>query len=250
MPSPLARAQSRASMKPTKKKSYTVYFAGELFSLKHLIGNAYLAEAIYEKSHGKYLCVLPQNIELRRSAARTIRDHDIRTLLGCDLGLFNYDGAELDSGTVVEFMFAKFADIPSVILRSDFRNGGDQPGEPWNLMTSFYPRTTGVVVDSIGLYKGAMQRRLRAAPRRSPDEVVNLAGQRSSADAQAMCEQVAEACVRALDKMVATEPVMPRYVREEVYHWLALMPSLRGNAKKLRREMEAILERKVERDML
>ncbi len=237
-------------MKSKKKRSYTVYLASELFSLKHLIGNAYLAEAIYGKSHGKYLCVLPQNIEQRRTTARAIRDHDLRTLLECDLGLFNYDGTELDSGTVVEFMFAKFADIPSVILRSDFRNGGDQAGDPWNLMTSFYPRTTNVVVNSIGLYKSSMQRRLKATRRKPLDEVVRLAAQHSSADAQAMCEQIAAACVRALDKVVATEPVMPRYVREEVYHWLALMPGTKGNLKNLRRRMEDILERKVERDLL
>jgi nucleoside 2-deoxyribosyltransferase len=238
-------------VKPGKKKSYTVYFASELFSLKHLIGNAYLAEAIYEKSHGKYLCVLPQNIEQRRTTAHSIRDHDIRTLLSCDLALFNYDGTELDSGTVVEFMFAKFADIPSVLLRSDIRHGGDQVGDPWNLMTSFYPRTASVLVNSITLYKAAMQTRQRASTRRGKlDEVVRLAGQHSSADAQKMCEQIAAACVRALDKVTATEPVMPKHLREEVYQWLALMPNLNGNPKKLRRELEAVLERKVERDLL
>jgi nucleoside 2-deoxyribosyltransferase len=238
-------------VKPTNKQSYTVYFASELFSLKHLIGNAYLAEAIYEKSHGRYLCVLPQNIEQRRTTAHSIRDHDLRTLLACDLALFNYDGTELDSGTVIEFMFAKFADIPSVILRSDFRHGGDQVGDPWNLMSSFYPRTTTVVTNSIGLYKTAMQTRQRAATRRGKtDEVVRLAGQHSSADAQKMCEHIAAACVRALDKVSATEPVMPKHLREEVYQWLALMPNLKGNPKKLRRELETILERKVERDLL
>ena len=75
-----------------RKKSYTVYFGSELFSLKHLIGNAYLAEAIFEKSHGKYLCRLPQDFEPRGKTPRTIRDQDIRALLQCDLGLFNYDG--------------------------------------------------------------------------------------------------------------------------------------------------------------
>ncbi|HEY8933015.1 MAG TPA: nucleoside 2-deoxyribosyltransferase [Rariglobus sp.] len=237
--------------KNPKKKSYTVYFGSELFSLKHLIGNAYLAEAIYEKSHGKYLCVLPQNLELRRSTAHTIRDHDLRTLLSCDLGLFNYDGTELDAGTVVEFMFAKFADIPAVIVRSDFRHAGDQVGDPWNLMTSFYPRTASVVLNSIGLYKTAMQTRQSASARRNKlDEVVRLAGQHSSADAQAMCEQIAAACVRALDRVVATEPVMPKYLREEVYQWLAVMPNFKGKQKDLRRELEAVLERKVERDLL
>jgi hypothetical protein len=43
---------------------------------------------------------------------------------------------------------------------------------------------------------------------------------------------------------------MPKYVREEVYHWLALMPGLRGKEKTLRKEMERILEQKVEKDLL
>lgn len=228
-----------------KKRSYTVYFGSELFSLKHLIGNAYLAEAIFEKSHGRYLCVLPQNLEQRGNTAISVRDQDIRTLLECDFGLFNYDGTELDSGTVVEFMFAKFADIPSVILRSDFRKGGDQRGDPWNLMTSFYPRTANVIVDCLGSYKSIAKRRGRVS-----DEVVRLAGQHSSAHAQLMCERIAESCVRALDRVAGMDPVMPRHVREEVYSWLALMPGLRGKGKVLRREFERILERKVERDLL
>lgn len=229
-----------------KSKSLTVYFASELFSLKHLIGNAYLAEAIYEKSHGRYLCVLPQNLEQRGNTARSIRDQDLLSLLECDLGLFNYDGTELDSGTVVEFMFAKFADIPSVILRSDFRHGGDQRGDPWNLMTSFYPRTANVVVDSLGLYKTSLKNRRT----KLHDEVVRLAGQHSSADAQRMCEKIAEACVRALDRVVALDPVMPKHLREEVYNWLALMPGLGGKEKALRKQLEAALERKVARDLL
>lgn len=232
-------------MKP-RKRSYTVYFASELFSLKHLIGNAYLAEAIYERSHGKYLCVLPQNLEQRGNTAQSIRDQDIRTLLQCDLGLFNYDGTELDSGTVVEFMFAKFADIPSVILRSDFRKAGDQRGDPWNLMSSFYPRTTTVVLDSLSLYK----RVKRTLARPPADDVIRLAGLHSSAHAQAACDDIANACVRALDRVVATQPVMPKHLREEVYQWLALMPGFKGKEKALRKEFEKILEKKVDRDLL
>jgi nucleoside 2-deoxyribosyltransferase len=229
-----------------KLKSYNVYFASELFTSKHLIGNAYLAEAIYDKSHGRYLCVLPQNLEQRGNTAHAIRDQDLRTLLDCDLGLFNYDGAELDAGTVVEFLFAKFADMPSVILRSDFRQGGDQRGDPWNLMTSFFPRTANVIVDSLGIYKGAMKRRGGT----SADEVVHLAAQHSTADAQKMCDQIAQACVRAFDRVLAIEPVMPKHLREEIYNWLAIMPGLRGKEKVLRKEFEQILERKVERNLL
>ena len=43
---------------------------------------------------------------------------------------------------------------------------------------------------------------------------------------------------------------MPKYVRAEVYAWLALLPGLRGPAKKLRKEFENILERKIDRDLL
>ena len=227
-----------------KKRSYTVYFASELFTLKHLIGNAYLAEAIYDKSHGKYLCQLPQDFEPRGKTPQAVRDQDIRALIGCDLALFNFDGAELDSGTVIEFMFAKFADIPSVILRSDLRSGGDS-SDPWNLMASFYPRTVNVRVDSLVAYKTIMKRRHKKL-----DEVIRLAGQHSSADAQLMCEGIAAACVRALDRAVAMEPVMQKHLREEVYAWLALMPALRGKEKPLRKEFERYLEHKVERDLL
>ncbi|MEO0054312.1 MAG: hypothetical protein RLZZ50_259, partial [Verrucomicrobiota bacterium] len=233
---------------PAPAKSRTVYFAGELFSAKHLVGNAYLAEAIHAASHGRYLCRLPQDIELRGHHPQLIRDADIRALLACDLALFNFDGPELDSGTVVEFMFAKFADIPCVILRSDFRSAGDQgPGrDPWNLMASFYPRSVSVSVNSLALYKKA-----HAAARRARlDDLTRLAGQHSSATAQAMCEQIAAQVVRAFDKAVRLPPAMPRHLREDVYQWLALMPGFRGSQKKLRKELEDLLESKVQRDLL
>ena len=96
-----------------QKDFFSVYFAGELFTHKDLAGNAMLAEAIYARSGGGFRCALPQNFEQRKSRPKGIRDEDILNLLECDLALFNYDGQELDSGTVVEFMFAKFADIPA-----------------------------------------------------------------------------------------------------------------------------------------
>ena len=80
--------------------------------------------------------------------------------------------------------------------------------------------------------------------------MIRLAGQHSSADAQRMCDEVAAAVVRALDRVRETEPVMPRHLREEVYNWIPLMPGLRGKEKALRREFERHLERKVQRDLL
>ncbi|HXN34963.1 MAG TPA: nucleoside 2-deoxyribosyltransferase [Opitutaceae bacterium] len=227
-----------------KQRSLNVFFGGELFNLKHLIGNAYLAEAIYEKSHGRYLCALPQDFDPRGTTPRTIRDHHVRSLVGCDLALFSFDGPDLDSGTLVEFMIAKFADIPSVILRSDRRGAGGKSPQ-WNPMANYYPRTAVVSVDGLGSYKAILKKR-----RRRLDEVIRLAGQHSSADAQRMCDDVAAAVVRALDRVREAEPVMPRHLREEVYNWISLMPGLRGKEKALRREFEHHLERKVQRDLL
>ena len=227
-----------------KSRSLTVYFASELYSLKHLIGNAYLAEANYEKSHGRYLCALPQDLEPRGTRPHPIRDQGIRTLVACDLALFIFDGPEIDAATAIEFAYAKFADIPAVILRTDLRAGGDG-SDPWSLMASFYPRTVSVVLDSLEAYKAIMQRR-----RRTMDEIIRLAGQHSSADAQRMCDEVAAACVRAFERVRRLEPVMPKHLREEVYNWLPLMPGLRGKEKDLRKEFEHYLEIKVERDLL
>jgi hypothetical protein len=227
-----------------KPKSLTVYFASELYSLKHLLGNAYLAEAIYERSHGRYLCQLPQDKEPRAQRPRAVRDHDLKMLAGSDLALFTFDGTDIDSATLVEFMFAKFADIPAVVLRSDLRRGGDGP-HPWTLMADFYPRTIQVSVDSLGAYQTQMSRRQRRM-----DEVIRLAGQHSSADAQRMCDYMAGACVRALDRVRAIEPVMPKYLREQVYNWLPLMPGLAGKKKELRKEFERHLERKVDKGLI
>jgi nucleoside 2-deoxyribosyltransferase len=227
-----------------KLRSLTVFFAGELFDLKHLIGNAYLAEAIYEKSHGRYLCALPQDFDPRGKAPKAIRDHHIRALAGCDLALFSFDGPDLDSGTLAEFMIAKFADIPSVILRSDRRGAGSRAMQ-WNPMANFYPRTAVLSLDGLGAYKAILKKRHRKL-----DEVIRLAGQHSSADAQRMCDEIAAAVVRALDRVRDMPPVMPKHLREEIYNWIPLMPALRGKEKVLRREFENYLERKVQRDLL
>ena len=75
--------------------TYTFYFAGELFSQKHLIGNAMLAKAIYEESKGKYLPILPQDLEFRDTSPKAIRDEDLVSLIQSDLALFHFDGRPL-----------------------------------------------------------------------------------------------------------------------------------------------------------
>ena len=171
---------------------FLVYFAGELFSSKHLVGNAALADAIAKVSNLNFTCVLPQTLEERGMSAQDIRDTDIVTLIGCDSALFNFDGPELDSGTVAEFMFAKFADIPSLLLRTDFRRGGDQGEDPWNLMMSFYPRTRTLCLNSIEIYQKASSTGM--SPMRA---------------GQSLVEQVAEAVVKELELLSQLAPALP-----------------------------------------
>ena len=112
-------------------------------------------------------------------------------------------------------------------------------------MTSYFPRTATVIAPSLFEYRGVLKRRHRRL-----DDVMHLAGQHSSADAQLVCEQVATRCVRALERVLAMPPVMPKYLREEAYLWLARLPGLRAKEKVVRKEFERCLERKVERDLL
>jgi nucleoside 2-deoxyribosyltransferase len=186
---------------------FLVYFAGELFSSKHLVGNAALADSIAKVSNLNFTCVLPQTLEDRGMRAQDIRDKDIVTLIDCDLALFNFDGPELDSGTVTEFMFAKFADIPSLLLRTDFRRAGDQGDDPWNLMLSFYPRTRTLCLNSMEIYKEALSTGV------SPVQA-----------GQSLVEEVAVATVRELELLSKLTPAIPQELAEPVFRWLSKMP--------------------------
>ncbi len=140
-----------------EKKFLTIYFAGDLFDAKDLGGNLMLARAIEEFSKGAYQIRLPQDgeCEVTERTAKNIRDEDFRMLLESDLIIANFDGCDPDSGTVTEFCFAKMMDIPALLLRTDFRDGGDAAlpdSTPWNLMLSHFPRTEILHLNSMQIY--------------------------------------------------------------------------------------------------
>ena len=139
--------------------SFKIYFAGDLFNHKDLFGNLLLADAIAEQSSGRFICALPQNLEHSSGRSVDIRNQDLLQIILSDLVLLNFDGSELDSGTVVEFIFAKALDVPAVILRTDFRSSGDQDrdGDPWNLMCSGYPRTEVKTLNGLARYQEAIR---------------------------------------------------------------------------------------------
>ena len=223
--------------------SYSIYFAGELFSAKHLYGNVLLAEEIYAQSEGRFISVVPQNLEQRETTAHAIRDQDIRTCLSCDVGLFHYDGPELDSGTVVEFLFAKFADIPSVLLRTDFRKGGDQGNDPWNLMTSFFPRTEVITLDAMSIYKEAF-----AENEASASEL--LRSKAGTAASAAMTRVIAKKVIPALERVIALPPILAREKAAAVYEWLAVMPGFQEDSGKTPAFVLEQLQNKLGRNLL
>ena len=208
---------------------FLVYFAGELFSSKHLVGNAALADAIAKASNMNFVCTLPQALEDRDLGAHDIRDQDFVTLISSDLAIFNFDGPELDSGTVAEFLFAKFADIPSLLLRTDFRRGGDQGDDPWNLMISFYPRTKTLCLNSMELYKKALSLGM------SPVQA-----------GQSLVEQVAVEAIKELELLSQSPPTISNELTEPVFRWISKMPGF-NFASSGGKVMAALAEKKAKR---
>ena len=198
--------------------TFTVYFAGSLFNHKDLTGNALLAQHIEKRSENKYRCFLPQDVEQHQTSAREIRNGLIMKLIECDLGLFSFDGTELDAGVVVEFMLAKFVDMPAVILRSDFRTCGEKEigGEDWNFMCSFYPRTKTVQLNAILSYQEALEES------QSKEEAINR-----------YYNRIADLVIENLDSVRKEESLLKSDQKklETLYQWAMTFPG--GGIEKL-----------------
>ena len=135
---------------------------------------------------------------------------------------------------MVEYLFAKFADIPSVLLRTDFRGGGDQEHFPWNLMTSFYPRTEVLLFDALAVYK-----KKRA----------KLDGD-SQAASEAMVEEFARMVVAAFDKVVKEPTVMQSADQETIYRWLGAMPNFGSTFPNAGELVRKAMERKQQKGLI
>ena len=165
-----------------------IYFAGGLFDHKELAGNMLLAKKIEQLSAGRYQVMLPQDFESAQTDATSVRNNDYKLLMACDLIVANFDGVELDSGTVAEFCCAKMLDLPAVLFRTDFRNGVERPGAvvPWNLMISAYPRTVNLIINGM-------------------DELV-----RHDRNLEKYHSSIAEQIIAAMDEVVAMQSLLPK----------------------------------------
>lgn len=185
---------------------FRIYFAGDLFNHKDLVGNLLLAEAIEKHSAGRFVCVLPQNLEQTSGRSIDIRNQDLFEVICADLVLLNFDGSDLDSGTVVEFMFAKALDIPVVVLRTDFRSSGDQSrgGDPWNLMCSGYPRTEVFTLNGMAWYQEAFR-----------------ASSSTSVVLETLYAKLAVEVIERLESVLQSKPIVPsdELRLAELYRW-------------------------------
>jgi nucleoside 2-deoxyribosyltransferase len=217
----------------TTQERFSIYFAGELFSLKHLAGNALLADEIDNHPKSQYQCELPQDHEAREMHPLELRNQDLLILLNCDVGLFHFDGSELDSGTIVEYLFAKMLDIPSVVLRTDFRAGGDSY-EPWNLMLSGFPRVETILVHGMVSYRQARQSAEVSRSQAAVNASRELAGQ----------------VIEALDRVRALPPIISRAEQTAVYSWARRFPGSGFDQCVSEQELTKIIERKRAKGML
>ena len=107
------------------ENKYTVYAAGGIFTQHDLATNVFIKDSVWKLSNGKFELVLPQSKELRKldrpDNAAYIRNVDLIQVVKSDLVIARFDGLELDAGTVIEFMLAKFLGKPTVILRCGLR---------------------------------------------------------------------------------------------------------------------------------
>jgi hypothetical protein len=87
-------------------------------------------------------------------------------------------------------MIAKMLDIPAVLLRTDFRNGGQLFGDDWNLMAIGYPRCTIVKHPALTMY--------------------------NDLGLEKMHRTIAQSIINAFDKVVKEKPLLSSY--EEIFY--------------------------------
>ena len=147
-------------------RTLNIYFSGDLFDYKHLAGNAIIASTLSRLSDGRYRVLLPQD---HCGEAGELRNRHLAALFSADAVIFNFDGSDLSPDTAAEFIYAKFLDIPAVLLRTDFRcAGGDRDGDPWSPMCSGHPRCSKLCLNGMKMYQAYNR------PERTVEQVLRL----------------------------------------------------------------------------
>jgi nucleoside 2-deoxyribosyltransferase len=226
MPDRNERSKASTESSESLSESYLVYLAGGLFTQHELATNVSLKEAVWRLSNERFELVLPQSKELRQldrpNLAAYLRNADLQQVIQGDILIARFDGAELDTGTVVEFMVAKMLGKPSVIIRTDSRhltsNGLD---DPYNLMVKNWPRTIEIHIDSVIDYIQMITKAretLGDTQSGGPFLEAELATIRRGIDA------IAVRIIEALNAVVEMESPLPSELQEVVYQAVRYAP--------------------------
>jgi len=223
---------------------YMVYSAGGLFMQDELTTNVLLKEAVWRLSKGKYEFFLPQSFELQQidqpDMESFIRNKDLLNVLKSDIVLVRFDGLELESGTVVEFVFAKSLGKPTVILRCDFRRqSGTDRSEPYNLMAMNWPRTISVHLDSFRLWAEILSAE-RQAIGDWDNFQDNLRAEHSTI--QKSVDQIAVNVIAAMDQAIDMDSPFPPDFQELVYRASRYSPGSGFEEMLPEDELEAIIQ--------
>lgn len=109
-----------------------IYLAGPLFTTAEQEFNRRLRDLLQNSGHDVWL---PQEHEPRSRDARSIFETDLAGLDAAEVVVANMDGTDPDSGTCWECGYA-YRKKPIIVFRTDFRQAGDVPDSPFNLMLS------------------------------------------------------------------------------------------------------------------
>jgi nucleoside 2-deoxyribosyltransferase len=206
--------------------TYTIYSAGGLFTQDELATNIMIKEAVWRLSNGKFQLFLPQSRELQEldqpNLEAYIRNTDLLEVVKADILLVRFDGLELDSGTVVEYMMAKFLGKPTVILRSDFRSVSFLPlCEPYNSMVKNWPRTIEIHLNSFGIWA-----ELFSAERLAHGDSESLQGLMNAelGTLQKSVDEVAKQVIAALEAVIEMKSPYPPEYQEVVYQAARFSP--------------------------
>jgi nucleoside 2-deoxyribosyltransferase len=198
---------------------YTIYSAGGLFTQDELATNVMIKEAVWRLSSGKFQLFLPQSREIqeldRSNLEPFIRNTDLLGVVKADILLVRFDGLELDSGTVVEYMLAKYLGKPAVILRSDFRSATFLPEcGPYNSMVKNWPRTVEIQFHSYGTWAELFaEARKNLGSRETLQDYMNA----ELSTLQQSVDEIAKQVIAALDAVIKMESPYPPEYRELVY---------------------------------
>lgn len=124
-----------------------LYFAGPLFTQAERAWNAQVARHLVAAGHDVFL---PQD-EVKAIAtldADRIFQIDVDGVRGAEAVVAILDGADPDSGTSFECGLAYALGIPIVVVRSDFRGGGDAlPGQKLATINLMLSQAAAVIVN-------------------------------------------------------------------------------------------------------